>query len=151
MQMQSFRSLTDQNSLPRQSNSWGSGSAGIGDEYALPDGCALGCFYILDVKHKAGKTFVEDSRLHFEGDLRRLHAVLQSDHGSLRLRRDIDSVGQCEKPGRDRKDGNYAEEAPNADAAGAHCGDLAVGRQSAEADQNADQHPRRNADGESYG
>src|ERR1700722_7310048 len=100
--MQSLRSFTDQNSLPREGDSGGRGRAGVGDKNTLPDGCALGRFYVVDVEDEARETLVEDSWLNFEGHLRRFQAVLQPAHGGLRLGREIDSVGQSQKPRHNR-------------------------------------------------
>ena len=150
VQMECLRAFADQDSLAGKRDSRGRGHAGVGDEDPLPDGRALGRFDVLNVEHESGEAFVENARLNFERDLRGLQAVLQVNHGGLGLGSEIDSVGQGEKPGRYGEDRYDAEEAPDADAAGSHGGDFAVGGEAAEADQNAYQHARRNADGERY-
>src|SRR5437773_1897450 len=67
--------------------------------------------------------------------------------GFLRTRREIDAVSKSKQPGGEKKDGEDAEEMPHADAAGLHGCDFAVGGETAQADQYANQH----SGGQGYG
>ena len=58
----------------------------------------------------------------------------------LGSRGDVKSVGQRHEPGGEDEDREHPQEAPHAHAAGAHGGDLAVGGEAAEADEDSDQH-----------
>ena len=64
---------------------------------------------------------------------------------------EIDAVAEREEPGHDDENRNDAEEGPDAEAAGAHGGDFAVGGEAAEADEDSDQHAHRNGVSEGDG
>ena len=65
--------------------------------------------------------------------------------------REVERVDQSEGERGEGEDGDDADEGEGADAAGAHGGDLGVGGQAAEAEQNAGQHRRGDGDGEGVG
>ena len=106
----------------------------IGDEYSLPDGCALRALYVLYVEHQLRKTFVKHAWLDLKRGLRTLQPILQPPKCRLRLRGQVHTVNQGQQPCHHRKDGNDSKEGPHPDAAGAHGGDFAVGSQPAKAD-----------------
>ncbi len=116
------------------------GVAQVGHEDALPQGRALSALHVLHIENYFGKSFVEDAGLDFERNLRAFESIFQVAEGGLGAGRDVESVDQRQGPGADDEDGEHAEEAPHAHAAGAHGGDFTVGGESAEADEDADQH-----------
>ena len=116
------------------------GIAQIGHEHALPHGGTLGALHVLHVEDDFGESFVEHSRLDFEGNLRTFQAVFEMTESGLGSRGDVESVDKSHEPCGDDEEGKGAKEAPDAHAAGAHGGDFTVGGETAEADQDADQH-----------
>jgi hypothetical protein len=78
VQVQPSRPFADQNSLLRLPDAWGSRRAVVGEEHALPDGCARAATHVLHVEDDLRKAFVEDSRLHFERSLRGFQPILHA-------------------------------------------------------------------------
>ena len=66
VQAERVRSGADQQALTRQGNAGSGGIGEIGEEDALPDGCALCVHYVLHVQDCFGKAFIKHARLHFE-------------------------------------------------------------------------------------
>ena len=96
-------------------------------------------FHVLHVENFLGESFVENSGLDFEGNLRTFEAVFEVAERGLGAGRDVEAVDHGDEPGGENEKGECAEEAPDAHAAGAHGGDLAVGGEAAEADEDPDQ------------
>ena len=72
--------------------------------------------------------------------MRTFEAVFEVAERGLGAGCDVEAVDHRQEPGGEDEEGERAEEAPDAHAAGAHGGDFAVGGEAAEADEDADQH-----------
>src|SRR6266699_2118426 len=142
MKMKRTLAFADQNSLLRHSDSGGCRIAGIGDEYALPDGCALRALHVVDVQHHFRKAFVENTRLNLKRHLRSLQLVLQPGQRFLRTRSEIDAIGECKQPNRDKENRENAEKRPYADTTRLHSSNFAVGGETNESNQDSNQRSR---------
>ena len=148
MQVEAVFAFADHDAFFGQGHAWIGGIGDVGQEDALPHGGPLRAVHVLHVEDGLGEAFVENSRTDFEGDLRAFEAIFEMCQRGLRTWGEVESVEQREQPGADDEDGEDAQESPDAEAAGAHGGDFTVGREAAEADQDADQHAHWNGVGE---
>ena len=147
MQVQSVPALTDQNSLLCKGDLGCARIADVGKKHSFPDCRALGALHVANVEHHLGKAFVENARLDLKRNLGAFQLVLQAGQGFLSMGREIDAVSKSKQPSGKKKDGEDAKEMPNSDAAGLHGCDFAVGGETPQADQYADQ----NSGGQGYG
>ena len=94
MQVQTVLSFADDDGFPGQRDLWVGGVGEVGHEDALPHGGALRGLHVLYVENVLGESFVENSRLNFEGNLRTFEAVFEVPQGSLGAGSDVESVEQ---------------------------------------------------------
>jgi hypothetical protein len=140
VQVQAVLTFADDDRFLGQGDRWVGGVAQVRHEDTLPNGCALGRLHVLHIENFFGESFVENSRLDFEGDLRTFEAVFEVAERGLGAGRDVEAVHHGHEPGGDDKDRERAQESPDSHAAGAHGGDFAVGGEAAEADQDSQKH-----------
>ncbi len=147
VQVQAIGAFADDDALLGKSNFRIAGVGNIRHENVFPQGSALRALHILHIQNVFRKSFVENAGLDFKRNLRAFQAIFQADQRGLGAGRNVESVGQGEQPGGDDEDGKYPQEGPHAHAAGAHGGDFRVGCETAEADQNSQQHAHGNGVG----
>ena len=94
---------------------------------------------------------VEDARLYLEGSLRGFEAVLQVAQRASSPRGRVDAVPHGQEPGRDGEYRYHADKHARSHATGTNGRDLAVGCQTAESDEDADQHAHGQGDHKSGG
>ena len=148
MQVQAVAFFGNQNAFAGQRDAGAEGIGDIGKKDAFPDCGSLGAVHVLHVEHEFGKAFVEDTGLDFKGNLRALESIFEPGQRGLRSWREISAVDEREQPCGDNENGEDAKKGPHAQPAGAHGGDLAVGGEAAQSDENADQHAHRKRVGE---
>ena len=98
----------------------------------------------LHIKDELGKSLIKHARLNFERGLRRLQVVFKLCERGERARREINAVAQRQQPRHQHKDRDHAQERPDAQSAGAHRSNFAVGSQTTKSDKNANQHAHWN-------
>ena len=77
VEVETVLSFADHHGFPGQGDFWVGGVGEVGHEYALPHGGALRGFYVLYVQNLLGKSFIKNSRLNFERNLRTFEAVFE--------------------------------------------------------------------------
>ena len=147
MQVQSVGPLADEHAFARQADAGRGGVRQIGEEDAFPQRSAGHGLDVLHVKNDLGEAFVKHARLDFERGLGRFQVALELSQSFERAGREIDAVAESEQPGQHHENRNHAQEGPHPQAAGAHGGDFAVRGQTAESDEDADQHAHGNGVG----
>ena len=94
MEMQAILTLGYEDAFMRQRDAWIRGIGNIGEKDAFPDSGTLSSVHVLHVQHELWKAFVEDSRLHFEGNLRAFELILKMPERCQRPRRQIKAIDQ---------------------------------------------------------
>ncbi len=148
VQVQAILTLGNENAFAGQRDAWIGGIGDVCEKHSIPNGSSLGAVHVLHVEHEFGKTFIEHARLHFVGNLRAFELIFEASERCQRPGRQIKSVGQSEQPGGGDKNCQHASKVPHAHAAGAHGGDLAVGGEAAQPDENPYQHAHGDRVGE---
>jgi len=151
MQVQCVGPLADQDALARQRDAGGRRLAQVRKEHTFPQRGARHGFHVLHVEHGFGEAFIENAGLNLERGLRALEPVLQIAERCQGTRRQIDAVDQGEHPRHDHEDRDHPQERPDAQAAGAHGRNFAVRGQTAQPNQDSDQHPHGNGVGQGHG
>ena len=77
--------------------------------------------------------------------------MLQIEDGLVGPGAEIEGIDQSKAGAKERDDGGDADEVPDAEAGGAHGGDFRVGGETAEAEQDSDEHGHGDAEQEDVG
>ena len=140
VQVEAVLAFADDDALLGERDLGIGGVAEIGHEHALPHSGSLGALDVLHIEDDLGESFVEDARLDLEGNLGTFEAIFEMSKSGLGSRGDVESVEKSHEPGGDDEEGKGAKKGPYTHAAGAHGGDFTVGGETAETDQDAEQH-----------
>ena len=100
----------------------------------------------MNIKNELGKSFIKDARLNLKRDLRTLQLFLQVGKSSCRTWRNVNAIADCQYQRSYEKKRENAEKLPHPDTARFHSGNLAVGGEAAQAEQDSDEHARGQRD-----
>ena len=125
--------------------------ADVGQKNMSPQRDAAPGPNILYVENRISQVFIEDAWLHFKRRLRVANISFEIQQRRGRFGRKVQRVHQAKAPGGDGNNRNDAHKVKHAKSAGTHRSNFAIGSESAEAQQNADQRSHRNRDCKNVG